>query len=94
MLEFILSSIVSPSGSVSVFPRSTTLSIGSKVTLVCTANGGPNNIFSWARSGTPVATTSVLNVTIASATDGGLFLCTVSNAAGSDSASTLFSGTC
>ena len=50
--------------------------------------GGPNNIFQWEMNGDIVGNNSMLEVMDINASSGGSYMCTVSNAAGNDSAST------
>ena len=61
---------------------------GYNITFNCTASGGPDNVFQWEMSGNIVGNESILEVTDIDASSGGSYTCTVSNAAGSDSAST------
>ena len=66
----------------------TVFSRGDSTTLVCTAMGGPENTFQWDMNGRIVANESMLEVNDIDASFGGIYTCTVSNAAGNDSAST------
>ena len=50
--------------------------------------GGPNNTFQWETNGSIVGNDSILDVMDINASSGGDYTCTVSNAAGNDSAST------
>ena len=50
--------------------------------------GGPNNTFQWEKNGTNIGNDSILELMTIDATFGGDYFCIVSNAAGSDSAST------
>lgn len=50
--------------------------------------GGPNNTFQWEKTGTSIGNDSILELMTIDATFGGDYSCIVSNAAGSDSAST------
>ena len=55
----------------------------------CSAQGGPNNSYTWEKAGTPInGNESTLTLMDINATSGGNYTCTVSNAAGNDSAST------
>ena len=78
--------IVAPLATV---PVDQTYSQGDDITLVCTAMGGPGNIFQWFNNSNILLTTSSLlvlpNVTTA---DGGEYRCVVSNAAGTSKATT------
>lgn len=56
--------------------------------LFCTAMGGPDNSFHWEMNGTTIGNDSVVNLVAIDASQGGDYTCIVSNAAGSDSAST------
>ena len=82
-----LSFTVSPEGSV-VVALPNVFNFGDHVTLFCTAMGGPNNSFHWEQNGSVIGNDSTLNVVAIDASQGGDYTCTVSNAAGSDSAST------
>ena len=85
---------VSPFGSVAIIPAGINTSIGSIEMLTCLAMGGPNNSFSWTREpgGAEIAITPAQNVSINNALSGGEYLCTVTNAAGSDNASVMING--
>jgi dystroglycan 1 len=50
--------------------------------------GGPDNSFIWEKNGTIIGNDSTVNLMAVGASQGGDYTCTVSNAAGSDSAST------
>ena len=50
--------------------------------------GGPDNSFNWKRNGTVIGNDSTISLVAVDASQGGDYTCTVSNAAGSDSAST------
>ena len=80
---------VSPEGGVAVSPIDIISSLGDSVTLVCTAKGGPNNSFVWERDGKIIANDSIVHLVSINASDGGNYTCTVSNAAGTDSTSTI-----
>jgi len=64
---------------------------GDNVTFNCSTLGGPGNTYQWQRNGTDLDNETMQSLTIphVSATDGGIYTCVVSNAAGNDSASTL-----
>ena len=92
-----LSHLVSPEGSVTVFPFSIqTLSVNGSVTFTCMDQGGPSNVFQWSLDGVdlPGENATMLSVTGVDAADGGTYTCTVSNAAGMDQASALLRGEC
>lgn len=75
---------VSPEGSVTVTPRNTTVSVGDDVTLTCSAQGGPNNTFEWQHETMPInVTTAFLTIPSISVSEGGDYICTVRNTAGS-----------
>ena len=82
---------MSPEGSVSVFPLNKTFNRGDNVTFDCSAQGGPGNSYQWQWNGADLDTETAQTLTVSqiSAADGGEYTCVVSNAAGSDSASTL-----
>ena len=82
-------SVVSPEGSVLILPFGSVLTnFNSTVSLTCTAQGGPNNMFVWRRQGMIVSNSSVLELTMITGSDGGVYECTVTNDAGSGAAST------
>ena len=58
------------------------------IAFICDALGGPNNTFQWQMNGNIIGNDSMLEVMDIDASSGGVYTCTVSNAAGSDSAST------
>ena len=68
--------------------------INSTVTLSCIARGGPNNVVEWRKDGVVIsgANDLLLSIPIMTSSDGGVYQCTVSNAAGSGSASTTVVG--
>ena len=81
-------STVSPEGSVTVSQPGIS-NLGDNVTLSCSARGGPNNSFQWALDGEIIPVNdSVLHLVNIDASNGGDYTCTVSNAAGGDSAFT------
>ena len=55
---------------------------------MCNALGGPDNYFQWEVNGNIIGNGSMLEVMDIDASSGGVYTCTVSNAAGNDSAST------
>ena len=79
---------VSPESSVHVSPQDIISTKGDTITLVCTAMGGPSNLFIWTVDGNIIGNESMVNVTDIDASHGGNYTCTVSNAAGAESAST------
>ena len=87
--------IVSPAGSVSITAiRSILTNFNSTISLTCMAEGGPDNIFVWRRQGMIVTNSSVLELTMITGSDGGVYECTVTNDAGSDMNSTTVIGMC
>ena len=85
---------VSPAGSVSVTPALVNSSQGNMETLMCTAQGGPGNTFTWTKLDNPTFTSMTANVTITvmAASDGGVYQCLVMNSAGNDTAQTTLTG--
>ena len=61
--------------------------LGDNVTLQCTNNGGPNNTYAWRKDGLLLISeaSDTLNLTSVNPSSAGLYNCTVSNPAGSDS---------
>ena len=86
--------VVSPMGSVMISPSGNILaSFNSTVNITCSAGGGPNNMFEWSKQGAGVVSNnSVLEFSMITGTDGAVYECTVTNAAGSDMASALLIG--
>lgn len=80
--------IVSPEGSGAISPLDVVACLNDDVTLICTAMGGPNTTFQWKMNGTIVGNDSTLTLAAIDASYGGNYTCTMSNAAGTDSAST------
>ena len=60
------------------------------VTFTCSARGGPDNVFQWLKNGADLTgeNQTTLQLTDIDATDGGVYTCVVSNAAGNDSTNT------
>ena len=69
-------------------PLNSVFSQGNNIALICSAMGGPNNTFQWEMNGSIVGNDGMLVVMDINASSGGDYTCTVSNAAGNDSAST------
>ena len=86
--------IVSPEGSVMVMPLTVTTQLGVVVTLTCETNGGPGNAFMWTKflEYEVVANSSVLDISVTTAFDGGVYSCNVSNAAGYEEANVTING--
>ena len=88
-------SVVSPAGSVFITPITSILTnFNSTVNLTCMAEGGPDNMFVWRRQGMIVINNSVLELTMITGSDGGVYECSVTNDAGSDMNSTTVIGMC
>ena len=66
------------------------LSHGDNSAFICSASGGPDNMFQWQKNGADLRgeKQTTLQLTLVSAADGGEYTCVVSNSAGSDSTST------
>ncbi len=60
--------------------------VGSPITLTCDAEGTPPLTFTWTKNGQPIAGTSgaVLFIASAQASDAGVYVCTVTNSAGTN----------
>lgn len=82
---------VSPEGSLMAMPTINSM-VNSTELLICTAVGGPGNIFQWRMMDMILVDTDQVNVTVISAQSGGDYDCIVSNAAGSDNITTLVNG--
>ena len=63
---------------------------GDDVTLMCSSDGGPDNNYEWSKGGVVLSGETSANLTLnfITASSGGDYTCSVSNAAGNDSAST------
>ena len=85
---------MSPAGGVLLFPSDDiSTSFGSSETLICGAQGGPNNTFEWTNSqGQVISNSTQLEFPSITGSDGGLYTCTVTNAAGSDNVNTTITG--
>ena len=79
---------VSPESSVNVSPLNMVFNQRNDITFICSALGGLNNTFQWKMNGNIIGNDSMLEVMDIDASSGGIYTCIVSNAAGSDSAST------
>ena len=87
---------MSPEDSVMV-DRSTVLTnFNSSESITCTAEGGPDSMLEWRRQGMApvISSNSVFELTMITGSDGGVYECTVTNNAGSDTANTLVTGMC
>ena len=67
-------------------------SFNSTETITCLAEGGPNNMFEWSKQGVIVSNSNVLELTMITGSDGGLYVCTVTNDAGYGTATTSVTG--
>ena len=78
---------VSPGGLDVIANQPDAFSLGDNVTFTCSSLGGPDNMFQWQKEGEdlPSESLSILTLTDVNATDGGLYTCVVTNAAGNDS---------
>ena len=67
---------------------------GNTEELVCTAQGGPGNTFTWTQQddSSVVSTEAAINVTVGNASVGGIYQCTVMNNAGNDTTQTTLNG--
>ena len=77
--------------------RPATVEYEDDLLLICTASGGPNNMFYWFKDGVYIdgSTDGILNITDVTADDGGLYECVVNNAAGNNSADiTIYGKSC
>ena len=90
----ILHSIVSPQDSVIVIPSQINAERNMNATFICTANGGPENMFSWSKlsGGVMITKSSELVIMVNSASVGGTYQCTVENMAGNESATAVLNG--
>ena len=86
--RFFFMPLVSPEGSVTVPVSSNISSVASNVAFDCFGMGGPENSYLWMMNGDVVGNDSMLEVMDIDASSGGVYTCTVSNAAGSGSVST------
>ena len=75
-------------------PGNVLTNFNSTVTLTCTAQGGPNNMFEWRKQGVVVSNNSVLELAMITGSDGGTYQCAVTNDAGSGTVSATLTGTC
>ena len=79
---------MSPQGGVGIQPSMLTIERGETETLECFVLGGPGNTFAWMQlsTGQQISSEQSLTVTVSSGADGGMYRCSVQNAAGSDTA--------
>ena len=89
-----VSDIVSPEGSVEISPVSITTTVNSTENITCSDEGGPNNMFEWSKQGAGVVSNDdVLQFPMITGTDGAVYECTVSNAAGNETINVTLTGT-
>ena len=81
---------MSPTGSVSIIPFSGNVNQGDNHTLTCTAQGGPNNMFTWMHRGQSIVFGNMLTLT--NLTVGSTYSCVVGNEAGADEATRALTG--
>ena len=87
--------VVSPDGSVDISPVNITTTVNSTENITCSAEGGPNNMFEWSKQGTGfVSNNAVLEFPMITGTDGAVYECTVSNAAGNETRNVTLTGKC
>ena len=89
-----LCSLVSPGGSVFVSPTNIPTTVNSIEIISCSAQGGPSNVIDWRKNGVLINGESdpVLLIPMVTGSDGGVYQCTVSNAAGSGTATSRVNG--
>ncbi len=77
---------MSPKGSVSVSPEAQVANFTDDVAFSCQAKGGPNNTFQWYKDTEILASETNANISISnvSSLEGGAYMCSVMNAAGSE----------
>ena len=85
-------SVVSPADSVRVDRPTVLTSFNSTENITCIAEGGPNNMFEWRKQGVIVFNSDALELTMITGSDDGTYQCTVTNNAGSGTASTIVIG--
>ena len=88
-------SAVSPQGSVSITSMGS-MTLGSDLTLLCNASGGPGNTFQWSHEGDVLmdATNDTLVFSGIVGTDQGVYTCEVNNSAGVGNATFTLAGMC
>ena len=76
-----------------ISPVNITTSINSTVTITCFGEGGPNNMFEWRKQGTEViSNNATLEFSMISGSDGAVYECKVSNAAGNETRTVTVTG--
>ena len=83
---------MSPQGSVIVIPTNPSANQNDNITLNCMAQGGPNNTFQWSLNSQTLPGETNQDLTLLQVTTGGVYSCTVSNAAGMDSSTARLTG--
>ena len=84
---------MSPQDSVEISPVNITTTVNSIENIYCSAGGGPNNMFEWSKQGTGVVSNNaVLEFPMITGTDGAVYECTVSNAAGNEAKNVTLTG--
>ena len=86
-------SVVSPADGVIVDRPTVLTSFNSTETITCLALGGPDNMFEWKKQEVIVSNSDVLELTMITGSDGGLYVCNVTNDAGYGTANTSVIGT-
>ena len=79
--------LVSPKGTV-ITSEDILSTFNSSVNITCNAGGGPNNVYQWRKQGELIPNNAQLHFQSVRGSDGGVYQCTVTNAAGSGTAST------
>ena len=75
---------VAPKASTLVDPQE--IAEGDDVNLMCSAEGGPRNMFTWIFNGSTVGTGPIYTITSITPAEFGKYSCFVRNAAGNDTA--------
>ena len=86
--------IVSPEGSVNIFPPNAIAAAGDTVTFTCTESGGPGNMFEWTNppDNIIISNISTLTLEVESGEDSGTYRCEVFNLAGRESSTARLTG--
>ena len=77
---------MSPRDLVTVTPSIVMVNQSESAQFMCTSSGGPGNTFQWYHNGQILSgeNSTILNITMVTASNAGEYNCTVSNEAGSD----------
>ena len=87
--------VVSPEGNVEISPVNITTTVNSTVSINCSGEGGPNNMFEWSKQGAGVVSNNaVLEFPMITGTDGAVYECIVSNTAGNEKSNVTLTGKC